>query len=172
MNIGGDGQNVWPWAGLPNPKGHPTNDNLHFDLGKLRQWETVFDHAQRKGILLHFVLNDALVGRVRGFGIGGSWNSPLQGCCFSGHRIGGRSSATPWLAGFGFGIGGSWNSPLQGCCFSGHRIGGRSSATPWLAGFGFGIGGSWNSPLQGCSSSVTILEGGAVLVFDRSVVTE
>ena len=59
MNIGGDGQDVWPWAGKPNPKGNPNNDNLHYDVGKLRQWETVFDHAQRRGIFLHFVFNEA-----------------------------------------------------------------------------------------------------------------
>ena len=58
-NIGGDGKNVWPYVGKINPKGHPDNDNLHFDIRKLRQWEIVFDHAQRKGIFLHFVLNEA-----------------------------------------------------------------------------------------------------------------
>lgn len=59
MNIGGDGQDVWPFAGQPNPKGSPANDNLHYDLAKLRQWEIVFAHAQRQGIFLHFALNEA-----------------------------------------------------------------------------------------------------------------
>lgn len=59
MNVGGDGKDVWPWTGPINPKGSPANDNLHFDVGKLRQWETVFDHAERLGIFLHFVLNEA-----------------------------------------------------------------------------------------------------------------
>lgn len=59
MNVGGDGQDVWPWAGRPDPAGSPANDNLHFDLGKLAQWEAVFGHAQRNGIHLHFVLNEA-----------------------------------------------------------------------------------------------------------------
>jgi len=58
-NIGGDGKNVWPYVGRIDPKGHPDNDNLHFDISKLHQWEIVFDHAQRKGIFLHFVLNEA-----------------------------------------------------------------------------------------------------------------
>ena len=58
-NIGGDGKNVWPYVGKIDPKGHPDNDNLHFDISKLHQWEIVFDHAQRKGIFLHFVLNEA-----------------------------------------------------------------------------------------------------------------
>jgi len=59
MNIGGDGGDVWPWAGKPVRKGDLGNDNLHFDLSKLQQWETVFDHAERKGLFLHFVLNEA-----------------------------------------------------------------------------------------------------------------
>ena len=59
MNVGGDGKNVWPFAGRIDPKGAPANDNLHYDVGKLRQWEIVFDHAQRRGIFLHVVLNEA-----------------------------------------------------------------------------------------------------------------
>lgn len=59
MNIGGDGENVWPWAGSPNVNGDPANDHLHFDLAKMRQWEMVFAHAQRRGIFLHFVFNEA-----------------------------------------------------------------------------------------------------------------
>jgi CubicO group peptidase (beta-lactamase class C family) len=59
MNIGGDGQNVWPFAGEINPKGDPANDNIHYDISKLRQWEIVFSHAQAKGIVLHFVFNEA-----------------------------------------------------------------------------------------------------------------
>jgi hypothetical protein len=59
MNIGGDGKNVWPYLGPIEHKGSPTNDNLHFDLKKLRQWGVVLDHAQRRSIFLHFVLNEA-----------------------------------------------------------------------------------------------------------------
>jgi hypothetical protein len=59
MNIGGDGGDVWPWVGTPKRKGSPDNDHLHFDISKLRQWETVFAHAQRRGINLHFVFNEA-----------------------------------------------------------------------------------------------------------------
>ena len=59
MNIGGDGQDVWPWAGSPEPTGSPDNDNLHYDLSKLGQWETLFAHAQRRGLFLHFVFNEA-----------------------------------------------------------------------------------------------------------------
>ena len=59
MNIGGDGKDVWPWTGTPVPEGSPENDNLHFDISKLAQWETVFAHAQRNGVFLHFVFNEA-----------------------------------------------------------------------------------------------------------------
>ena len=59
MNIGGDGKNVWPYTGNIDEKGNRKNDNLHFSVRKLHQWQTVFDHAQRKGIFLHFVLNEA-----------------------------------------------------------------------------------------------------------------
>lgn len=58
-NIGGDGKNVWPYVDKIDPEGDPDNDNLHFDVSKLHQWEIVFNHAQRKGIFLHFVLNEA-----------------------------------------------------------------------------------------------------------------
>lgn len=59
MNIGGDGKNVHPFLGPLNLNGNPDNDNLHFDLKKLAQWDVVFEHAQRRGLMLHFVLNEA-----------------------------------------------------------------------------------------------------------------
>lgn len=59
MNIGGDGKDTWPFVGPIDPDGNPSNDNLHYDISKLRQWEIVFEHAQKKGIFLHFVLNEA-----------------------------------------------------------------------------------------------------------------
>lgn len=59
MNVGGDGKDVWPWAGTINPRGSAENDNLHYDVAKLAQWETVFAHAQRQGLFLHFVFNEA-----------------------------------------------------------------------------------------------------------------
>ncbi|MHC4520050.1 MAG: DUF5060 domain-containing protein [Planctomycetota bacterium] len=59
QNIGGDGKDVWPFAGTIDPNGNPANDNLHYDISKLHQWNVVFEHAQRQGIMLHFVLNEA-----------------------------------------------------------------------------------------------------------------
>jgi len=65
MNVGGDGDNVHPFYGNINLKGDPQNDNLHYDLEKLKQWGVVFDHAQRQGIFLHIVLNEAEKGNKR-----------------------------------------------------------------------------------------------------------
>lgn len=58
MNIGGDGKDTWPFAGNINPNGSSKNDNLHYDISKLAQWQMVFEHAQRLGMMLHFVLNE------------------------------------------------------------------------------------------------------------------
>ncbi len=59
QNIGGDGQDVWPFAGAIDRRGAASNDNLHYDISKLHQWNIVFEHAQRRGIMLHVVLNEA-----------------------------------------------------------------------------------------------------------------
>ena len=59
MNIGGDGQDTWPYVGPIDRGGSAANDNLHFDLSKLAQWDLVFAHAQRRGIMLHVVLNES-----------------------------------------------------------------------------------------------------------------
>jgi hypothetical protein len=45
MNVDGDGQDVWPW---PTP-----NDRIYYDISKLAQWEIVFSHMDRLGIMLH-----------------------------------------------------------------------------------------------------------------------
>jgi hypothetical protein len=59
MNIGGDGKDTWPFVGPINPSGSPANDNLHYRLARLRQWEAAFAHLQRRGLHLHFVLDEA-----------------------------------------------------------------------------------------------------------------
>lgn len=50
MNVGGDGKDVWPWLSPDDP--------TRFDVSKLAQWEIVFDHMQRRGIVLHLVLQE------------------------------------------------------------------------------------------------------------------
>ncbi len=46
MNINGDDKNVYPYV--------TTSDFKHFDVSKLDQWEIVFEHAQTRGLYLHF----------------------------------------------------------------------------------------------------------------------
>lgn len=45
-NAGGDGDNVWPFV--------KREDKYHYDCSKLAQWQILFDHAQFKGMYLHF----------------------------------------------------------------------------------------------------------------------
>jgi Domain of unknown function (DUF5060)/Putative collagen-binding domain of a collagenase len=59
MNIGGDGKDTSPYVSVASWAGSTSNDNEHFDISKLRQWEIAFAHAQKQGIHLHFVLNEA-----------------------------------------------------------------------------------------------------------------
>jgi hypothetical protein len=47
---GGDGKDVWPWV--------DPNDKLHFDCSKLAQWEIVFSHMDKLGLMLHVVTQE------------------------------------------------------------------------------------------------------------------
>ena len=49
-NAGGDGDNVWPFV--------ERDDKLHYDVSKLDQWQVVFEHAQQRGLYLHFKLQE------------------------------------------------------------------------------------------------------------------
>ncbi|WP_020532307.1 Ig-like domain-containing protein [Flexithrix dorotheae] len=55
MNINGDDRNVFPYVNY-NGKTSPQDDRLRFDCSKLDQWERVFQHADKKGMYLHFKL--------------------------------------------------------------------------------------------------------------------
>jgi hypothetical protein len=46
MNINGDDKNVFPYISNTN--------RLRFDVSKLAQWEIVFEHADKMGMMLHF----------------------------------------------------------------------------------------------------------------------
>ena len=62
-NAGGDGDNVWPFVAR--------DDKFHYDVSKLDQWQIVFDHAQQKGIYLHFKLQENEIDdNVRGNPVG------------------------------------------------------------------------------------------------------
>lgn len=50
MNIMGDGKDVWPYS--------DHNERYRFDCSKLDQWEIVFDHMEKLGIMAHFVLQE------------------------------------------------------------------------------------------------------------------
>ncbi len=50
MNIGGDGKDVWPYT---NP-----DERYRFDCSKLDQWEIVFDHMEKSGMMLHIVTQE------------------------------------------------------------------------------------------------------------------
>lgn len=49
-NAGGDGDNVWPFI--------ERNKQRHYDCSKLDQWQIVFDHAQSRGLYLHFKMQE------------------------------------------------------------------------------------------------------------------
>ncbi|MDA2927133.1 DUF5060 domain-containing protein [Acidobacteria bacterium AH-259-G07] len=50
MNIAGDGQDVWPWISH--------TERFRFDCSKLDQWEAVFTHMDKLGLMLHVVLTE------------------------------------------------------------------------------------------------------------------
>lgn len=50
MSVGGDGKDVWPWTGY--------NERYRFDCSKLDQWEIVFSHMDRLGIMQHLVTQE------------------------------------------------------------------------------------------------------------------
>lgn len=65
LNVGGDAKDTAPyvsvvsWSGGDGNADNSGNDNSRFDISKLHQWHIALDHAQRKGLYLHFVLNEA-----------------------------------------------------------------------------------------------------------------
>ncbi len=50
MNILGDGDDVWPYI--------DRNERYRFDCSKLDQWEIVFSHMDKLGLMLHVVLQE------------------------------------------------------------------------------------------------------------------
>lgn len=54
MNQGGDGRDTVPFVSYANT----TYAKTHYDISKLAQWNRLFEHAQRRGILLHVVLGE------------------------------------------------------------------------------------------------------------------
>lgn len=50
MNVMGDGKDVWPWIS--------DQERYRFDCSKLDQWDIVFSHMQKKGLLMHVVTQE------------------------------------------------------------------------------------------------------------------
>ena len=50
MNVDGDGDDVWPWVAPGQP--------FRYDVSKLAQWNVVFDHMERRGLLMHVVTQE------------------------------------------------------------------------------------------------------------------
>jgi hypothetical protein len=50
MNVAGDGKDVWPWT-------EPT-ERFRFDCSKLAQWEIVFSHMDRLGLMMHVITQE------------------------------------------------------------------------------------------------------------------
>jgi len=50
MNVRGDGKDVWPWTS--------NDERYHFDCSKLDQWEIVFCHMDKLGIMLHVITQE------------------------------------------------------------------------------------------------------------------
>ncbi len=66
FNVAGDGKDVWPWTNQ--------NQRERFDVSKLDQWEVVFDHMDKRGLMLHVVTqeteNDTGVSALDGGNLG------------------------------------------------------------------------------------------------------
>ena len=50
-NVEGDGREVFPWTSY--------QERMHFDVSKLDQWNILFSHMESKGVMSHFVLQEA-----------------------------------------------------------------------------------------------------------------
>jgi hypothetical protein len=55
-NIGGDGENVWPWIGATSSEAQ--TNHQRFDPVKLAEWEDIFNYLEDMGLVLHLVLED------------------------------------------------------------------------------------------------------------------
>src|SRR5690606_16279659 len=74
-SIHGDTKNVFPWVCANDPECDNSNSVWdRYDVSKLAQWEKIFEHADRKGMFLHFktqetendnLLDDGELGTIR-----------------------------------------------------------------------------------------------------------
>ncbi|MBD0404361.1 DUF5060 domain-containing protein [Flammeovirga sp. EKP202] len=50
MNVMGDGKNVWPWT--------EEHERYRFDVSKLEQWELLFSHMDKVGLVKHVITQE------------------------------------------------------------------------------------------------------------------
>jgi len=106
---GGDGDNIWPHV-APEEK-------LRMDVSKLDQWQMVFDHAQARGLYLHFKLQEQENDDNRVVtGGGGTAAGPVVSVCtvpaaLDGGRLGPERKLylRELIARFGYALALNWN---------------------------------------------------------------
>ncbi len=55
-NLGGDGNDVWPWVGATAEEAKRGADR--FDIVRLAKWRDFFEYIEQKGLVIHLVLED------------------------------------------------------------------------------------------------------------------
>jgi hypothetical protein len=132
-NAGGDGDNVWPFVSR--------DDKFRYDVSKLDQWQIVFDHAQSKGIYLHFKLQETENDDgVRGQGGGAAVTG----------RAGGGAAAGPGSQAGGRGGRGRGSVPDEPCAVPTSLDCGNTGSERRLyvreliARFGYALALNWN----------------------------
>jgi hypothetical protein len=75
MNLGGDGKDTYPFltngggADCPSEgSGFSPAHTLNYDVARMDQWRTVFEHANDKGIMLQVILAEQEACNIRWFG--------------------------------------------------------------------------------------------------------
>ncbi len=102
---GGDGDNVWPHVSAPQDS---PAAKLRMDVSKLDQWQIVFDHAQAKGLYLHFKLQEQENDDNR---IGSEPREGIVSAAMDGGRLGieRKLYLRELIARFGYSLALNWN---------------------------------------------------------------
>lgn len=102
-NAGGDGDNVWPFI--------QREDKLHYDCSKLDQWGVVFDHGTRKGMYLHFKMQETEMDDHNRGGHGGGGKPGYVPECLDGGNLGPQRKlyCRELIARFGHNLALNWN---------------------------------------------------------------
>ncbi len=64
ISRGSSRNNIWPWTSavhtdLNDDTASEINNRLRYDVSKLEQWEIIFDHGDKKGMYLHFKMQES-----------------------------------------------------------------------------------------------------------------